>query len=136
MAVLIDDHLRNLYYDCCDFNIGTFNYADYSNYDFEKDIYVDNNVFHSKRLPLRYYTDFQFTNRRHVNKGFSILHINFRKLSANCLNGFDFYWAVIAVSETRLFSTSNPALYSLPRYDVYHKDRTSKTGRGYAWLYM
>lgn len=96
---------------------------------------MDNNFFNTVNLNCKYYTDDQFKELiTNSQKGLSIIHFNCRSLNANFsnletyLSELNYYFDIIGISET----SSNPPLYELKGYDVYHVDRKHKRSGGVA----
>ena len=110
---------EDLLRQCNDFRFHTFQHTDYNTFEPEQDTDADNNFFHGFQVNCNYYTDAQFLDRFKTSNGFSIVHFNCRSLHANFLalqdylNGLEYKFDVIAVSETWLTDNSEYSLFQL-----------------------
>ena len=124
-----------------DNNFESFQYTEYSNSDYDRDLDPVNNLYNRVLPSCKYYDDLQFNviTKNNTN-GLSMIHFNARCLNANfhsiihTLQTLNITFDIIAISET--WTESNVTTeYDLPHYQVFHKARHYKKGGGVA-LYV
>ena len=128
--------LASIYNECQNYNFKPFNYTEFANSDFHRDIDPENNFFNRINLECEYYTESQINHTITNKQGLSIIHFNCRSINANFekieefLQNIDHTFDVIALTETWL--NENSLVPELVGFKCCHQPRLNKKGGGVA----
>ena len=127
--------LASIYNECQNYNFKPFNYTEFVNSDFHRDIDPENNFFNRINLECEYNTESQINHTITNKQGLSIIQFNCRSINANFekvedfLQIIDHTFDVIALTETWL--NENSLVPELVGFKCCHQPRfNKKRGRG------